>query len=74
MADAYGDVIWPEGRPAGIPALEGTRVVLLDPLPAPRSWDAGRAYPQMRPSVTVQEMLNELSSAYWLSKVKPLAR
>jgi hypothetical protein len=74
MADAYGDGIWLEGRPAEIPALEGSRVVILDPPPYPRSWDAGRAYPQMRPSVTVDEILNDLSSAYWLDKVSPPAR
>jgi hypothetical protein len=73
MADAYGDGIWLEGRPADIPALEGTRVVVLDPPPYPRSWDAGRAYPQMRPSLMVDEILNELSSAYWLDKVRPPA-
>ncbi|HTU75073.1 MAG TPA: hypothetical protein VMG38_16275 [Trebonia sp.] len=73
LADAYGEEIWLEGRPAGIPALEGTRVVVLDPPPYPRSWEAGRAYPQMRPSVTVDEILNEMSSAYWLAKVSPLA-
>jgi len=74
LADAYGDGIWLEGRPADIPALEGTRVVVLDPPPHPRSWKAGRAYPQMRPSLTVEEILNEMSSAYWLNKVRPLAR
>jgi hypothetical protein len=74
LADAYGDGIWLEGRPADIPALEGTRVVVLDPPPRRRSWEAGRAYPQMRPSVTVDEILNEMSSAYWLGKVSPPAR
>jgi hypothetical protein len=74
MADAYGDGIWLEGRPADIPDLEGTRVVILDPAPYPRSWDAGRTYPQMQPEVTVQEILNDMSSAYWLDKVRPLAR
>jgi hypothetical protein len=74
MADAYGNGIWLEDRPADIPALEGTRVVVLDPLLSPRSWDAGRGYPQMLPSVTVEEILNELSSAYWLNKVAPPTR
>ena len=74
MTDAYGDGIWLEGRPADIPTLEGTRVVVLDPPPYPRSWDAGRAYPQMRPSVAVDEILNDMSSAYWLAKVRPPAR
>jgi hypothetical protein len=74
LADAYGDGIWLEDRPADIPALEGTRVVVLDPPPHPRSWEAGRTYPQMRPEITVGEILNDLSSAYWLDKVMPPAR
>ena len=49
-------------------------MVVLDPPLAPGSWDAGRAYRQMRPSVTVREVLNDQSSAYWLSNVRPLAR
>jgi len=28
----------------------------------------------MRPEVTVREVLNDMSSAYWLAKVSPPAR
>jgi hypothetical protein len=74
LVDAYGNWIWQEGRPADIPHLDGARVVVLDPLPYPRTWNAGRAYPRMRPTVTLQEVLNDQSAAYWLGKVKPPAR
>ena len=72
LVDAYGNQIWNEGRPADIPRLEGTRVVVLDPAPSYlQTWSAGRIYPSMLPTVDVTEILNQHSAAYWLSKVKP---
>lgn len=71
LMDAYGHVIWNEGRPADIAPLEGTRVVVLDPPSKPRTWSTGRAYPEMRPEVTVTEVLSPEAAAYWLSKVRP---
>jgi len=74
LVDAYGAWIWNEGRPAGIPRLEGIRVVVIDPPPYEREWNAGRAYPLMRPTVTVDEILPAAEAARWLSIVKPSAR
>jgi len=74
LVDAYGAWIWNEGRPADIPRLEGTRVVVIDPPPYERAWNAGRAYPLMRPSVTVTEILPAAEAARWLSKVKKPSR
>ena len=74
LVDAYGAWIWNEGRPVDIPRLEGTRVVVIDPPPYGRSWNAGRAYPLMRPDVTVDEVLPAAEAARWLSMVQPAAR
>ena len=74
LVDAYGAWIWNEGRPADIPRLEGTRVVVIDPPPYERTWNAGRAYPLMRPSVTVTAILPAAEAARWLSKVKKPSR
>ncbi|HEX7163081.1 MAG TPA: hypothetical protein VF223_17840 [Trebonia sp.] len=74
LVDAYGAWIWNEGRPADIPHLDGIRIVVLDPPPYQRSWNAGRAYPLMRPIVTVNEILPAAEAASWLSKVKPPTR
>lgn len=74
LVDAYGAWIWNEGRPADIPRLEGTRVVVIDPPPYERMWNAGRAYPLMRPSVTVDEILPSTEAARWLSMVKRPSR
>jgi hypothetical protein len=70
LVDAFGAWIWNEGRPADIPRLEGTRVVVIDPPPYERTWNAGRAYPLMRPSVTVTQILPAAEAARWVSKVK----
>lgn len=74
LVDGYGEWIWNEGRPADIPPLEGTRVVVLDPAPYERVWNAGRAYPMMRPTVRVDGPLPDDEAARWLSLVKPSQR
>jgi hypothetical protein len=74
LVDAYGNWIWNEGRPADIPRLEGTRVVVIDPPPYRRTWNAGRAYPLMRPAVFVDGALPAAEAARWLSLVKPSLR
>jgi hypothetical protein len=71
LVDALGAWIWNEGCPADIPHCEGTRVVVLDPPPYQRSWNAGRAYPLMVPSLTVDGPLSEDEAARWLSLIKP---
>ncbi len=70
LVDAYGKWIWNEGRPADIPRLEGTRVVVIDPPPYERMWNAGRAYPLMHPTVIVDEILPVAEAARWLSMVR----
>jgi hypothetical protein len=74
LVDAYGEWIWNEGRPADIPKLEGIRVVVLDPPPYQRSWNAGRPYPLMRPEVTVTGLLPPDEAGHWLGLVKPSQR
>jgi hypothetical protein len=74
LVDAYGEWIWNEGRPADIPKLEETRVVVIDPPPYARSWNAGRPYPLMRPAVTVTGMLPPDEAEHWLNLVKPSQR
>ncbi|WP_446218851.1 hypothetical protein [Micromonospora sp. IBHARD004] len=74
LVDAAGEWIWNEGRPADIPKLEGMRVVVVDPPPYQRTWNAGRPYPLMRPTVTVHGPLRADEAARWLSLVKPSQR
>ncbi|MEU7826497.1 hypothetical protein [Catellatospora sp. NPDC049133] len=69
LVDAYGAWIWNEGVPADIPALDGVRVVVLDPPPYVRSWDNVRRYPMMAASITLDEVLSADEAASWLGRV-----
>lgn len=71
LVDAYGAWIWNEGRPSEIPLFDGQRVVVLDPPPYPRSWNAGRVYPLMRPTVVVDGPLPADEAAALIAKVAP---
>jgi hypothetical protein len=53
LVDGEGQWIWLEGVPADIPVVDGDRLVVLDPLPEPRTWEAGRQFDQMVPTVRV---------------------
>jgi hypothetical protein len=71
LVDAFGEWIWNEGRPADIPLLDGRRVVVVDPPPYERSWNAGRAYPLMRPTITLDRLLTADEAARWMHTVAP---
>ncbi|ALG07078.1 hypothetical protein [Kibdelosporangium phytohabitans] len=74
LVDHAGSWIWGEGRPADIPVLDGRRVVLLDPLPYPRSWRPGRLFGQMPPSVQLDRILPSVEVAGWLARLGPPGR
>ncbi|GAA3858842.1 hypothetical protein GCM10022243_25610 [Saccharothrix violaceirubra] len=74
LVDAHGEWIWNEGRPAAIPVFDGRRVVVLEPLPYERSWNAGRIYPDMVPTVRLDRVLPEDEATRWLSAVRPEQR
>lgn len=70
LVDAHGQWIWNEGRPDEIPVIAGHRVIVLDPSPYQRSWNAGRAYPLMAADVVLEPMT--AGETYdWISRVKP---
>ncbi|WP_144128343.1 hypothetical protein [Catellatospora sichuanensis] len=71
LVDAYGAWIWNEGVPADIPALDGVRVVVLDPPPYARHWDNIRRYPMMTAAITLDYVLATDEAAAWLGRVAP---
>jgi len=72
MADAHGQWIWHEARPGDIPVVHGHRVIVLDPPPYERTWNAGRAYPYLMASCTVEPM-TDTEAAGWMDLVQPAA-
>ncbi|MEW2355272.1 hypothetical protein [Spirillospora sp. NPDC029432] len=66
LVDAHGEWIYNEGVPADIPAVNGTRVVVLDPPSYERQFPAGRRYPMLPGSLTLDGMhLPEDLHAWW---------
>ena len=73
LADARGETIWNEGRPAVIPLLGDHRVIVLDPPPYERTWNLGRAYPLMPPEIILNRVLPADEAATWAARVAPAA-
>jgi hypothetical protein len=66
LVDAAGDSIYNEGVPADIPAVHGTRVIVLDPPSYERSFPAGRRYPLLAGSLDLNGMhLPEDLNGWW---------
>ncbi|WP_329518545.1 hypothetical protein [Spirillospora sp. NBC_01491] len=66
LVDANGEWIYNEGVPADIPAVNGTRVVVLDPPSYERTFPAGRRFPMMPATLTVDGMhLAEDLDGWW---------
>lgn len=74
LVDPTGAWIWNEGRPADIPLFEGERVVILDPPPYRRSWNAGRIYPLMKPTLRVDGHLTPDEAGAWLARCRPASQ
>ncbi len=72
MVDARGQWIWHEARPGDIPVVNGHRVIVLDPSPYGRTWNAGRAYPYLTANCTVEPM-TDAEAAGWMDLVQPAA-
>ncbi|MDX2679350.1 hypothetical protein [Streptomyces soliscabiei] len=73
LVGADGEWIWNEGKPADIPVVDGVRLVILDPPPYRRSWDAGRFFPGMTGELVFDHALAPEESAALLARVaKPV--
>jgi hypothetical protein len=71
LFDGHGHDVSPDGRPAGIEPLDGTRVLVLHPPLAPYGWTNGRAYQRMPPSLTLDHPLDPAEAATWRSRIAP---
>ena len=69
LAAPDGSWILNEGTPADIPAVDGVRVLVLDPPPYERSWPAGRFFPGMPGALVLEQVMDAGEAAAWLGKV-----
>jgi hypothetical protein len=71
LFDGLGNYVYPEGRPADIAPLDGTRVVVLHPPLGRFGWSGGRTYQHMTPTLTLDRFLAPAEAASWLARVSP---
>ncbi len=69
LAAPDGSWIWNEGTPSDIPAVDGVRLLVLDPPPYERSWPAGRFFPGMPGSLVLERVMDAGEAADRLAKV-----
>ncbi|GAA3370885.1 hypothetical protein GCM10020367_19300 [Streptomyces sannanensis] len=64
-----GEWIWNEGNPSDIPLVDGARLLVLDPPPYRRHWDAGRFFPNMPGDLTLERVLGEQETVQWFTRI-----
>ncbi|MET9951560.1 hypothetical protein ABZ135_08410 [Streptomyces sp. NPDC006339] len=74
LVGADGEWIWHEGNPSDIPVVDGVRLVVLDPPPYVRNWDAGRFFPGMTGDLVLERVLKPEESAALLAQVAESVR
>lgn len=74
LVGADGEWIWNEGKPADIPVVDGVRLVVLDPPPYRRDWDASRFFPGMTGELVYDHALAPEESAALLARVAKSVR
>ncbi|MCF2531814.1 hypothetical protein [Yinghuangia soli] len=71
LAAADGSWIWNEGCPADIPVVDGERLLILDPPPYGRAWQATRFYPQIAGDLVLEKVLDRAEADAYLAKAAP---
>lgn len=74
LVDAHGEWIWNEGVPADIPAVGGSRVVVIDPPSYERTFPAGRRFPMMRATLRVDAEHRPEELDGWWQHLAPAKR
>ncbi|MET7770761.1 hypothetical protein [Nocardia sp. NPDC005366] len=71
LVAADGTWLWHEGTPADIPVVEGSRLLVLDPPPYLRDWQAGRYFRAMPGELVLERTLTKGETARWFAHVAP---
>jgi hypothetical protein len=71
LYDGTGRYVYPEGRPADIGAVEGTRVLVLHPPNGRYGWQHARVYVGMKPTLTLDAVLAPAEASAWLGRIAP---
>lgn len=71
LFDGTGAYVYPEGRPADIGLLDGTRVLVLHPPRGNFGWLNGRTYEHMESQLDLDRELTAAEASDWISRIVP---
>lgn len=71
LFDATGAYIFPGGRPADIPRVNGARVIVLYPPQGNYGWHGGRTYEDMIPTLTLDQIMDQAEADTWRAHIAP---
>ncbi|MEV5012165.1 hypothetical protein [Streptomyces sp. NPDC055692] len=71
LFDGQGTYISPEGRPADIEPLDGTRVLVLHPPNGNYALGVGRVLEQMTPTLRFDRILEPAETQHWFARLVP---
>lgn len=71
LFDGHGAYVFPEGVPADIQPLDGTRVLVLHPPNGDYGMGIGRVFRNMAPSLSLDRVLEGHEAESWLTRVAP---
>ncbi|MFF4116897.1 hypothetical protein ACFY0P_25990 [Streptomyces sp. NPDC001714] len=71
LFDGHGAYVHPEGVPADIKPLDGTRVLVLHPPNGHYGMGVGRVFQNMIPTLTLDRVLGADEAERWLTRIAP---
>jgi hypothetical protein len=71
LFDGHGAYVCPEGVPADIKPLDGTRVLVLHPPNGDYGMGVGRVFQNMIPTLNLDRVLGPDEAEFWLTSIAP---
>jgi hypothetical protein len=69
--DGHGAYVYPEGVPADIKPLDGSRVLVLHPPNGNYGMGVGRVFQNMTPTLILDRVLEPDEAEFWLTRITP---
>lgn len=69
LLDGYGRSITPEGAPADIEALDGMRILVIQPVGQGYAMTAGRMFERMKPALNLDRILPQAEAERWIVRL-----
>jgi hypothetical protein len=71
LFDGAGAYIYPEGQPADVGLVEGSRVIVIHPPLGNYRWGCGRVYEHMVPALSLDHIMTPDEADTWRAPIAP---